>query len=452
VTVVIGGAGTYDCQNIPTDPSVGPGVYGGREGNLFDFKRLVQGAGILLTDSTDRITIALSELAANTDLYVPASYSPLPPGTPPSALFATIQAAHDYLKQFRIPAGIFANIHVDAGVNGVPIQTVTGNGILFDHPDSKQINLIGKPRIDRTITAVSYVNTTQKDVACANTGLSVGQPVYLYGVNAGWVGGAKIVSFPAGVVRLSILNRSGLTPYNINEGSGTGKRLSWLPTIVAYSGSPAPGQNVLTCPNGIGSIQNIAFVGGYYTLALTGGGALTAIMCMSPLHRGLSLGTGDFSLNGECVFSDSPFFGITGVGSLQAYDQTMINGNADGIYPGAVGFAIGSIGAGQPLSIVYISHNLNGIHAVTGGRFTGGSIAYLINGTGMRAEQGSIINISAGSNPSEPSGNTLDLYAQGGSLIQYQRGAGVLPTCNPTADSLQTVAPFNNQLGFIHLI
>jgi len=453
VTITIGGVTTYDAENIPTDPAVGPGWYAGRVSNVFQFKRAVQGPGILLTDSTDRVTISLAELAVNTDIYVPTSYPSPPPGAP---LFDTIQQAHDYLLQFRIPASVQATIHVYSGV-----FNVSGNGIVFTHPDSKQINLIGQPRVDRTgITAINYV-APNKNVLVPGVMPVVGQQVYLWGTKVGWVGGARVVNTIAGGVNLSILNRSGKTPYSVNETSLSGSRLSWLPTrVVNTTASPTAGQNCLTCLNGIGSIQNMVFEGGYYVLALAGGGQLTAVMCIggaSPKgNRGLSLGTGDFGLHGECIICDC-VFGIVGIGTLQAYDQTVVNGCQDGIYPSSAGFAVGAINAGMPTAILYLSHCLNGLHA-RGGNFLGGAIAYVVNGTGMRAEGMSSVYISGASNPSLQGtstggdANTLDLYAQGGSYLDFNKGplwpGGFAdPSFSPPHDN---IAGDRNQNAYIH--
>jgi len=441
VTIIIGSVGTYDAENIPTDPAVGPGWYAGRDGNVFQFKRAVQGAGITLTDSTDRITIAVAQLTVNTDIYVPTSY----PGLPAGAIkFDSIQQAHDYLLAFRIPASVQANIHVYSGVFDVHSER-GGVGLVFDHPDAKQINLIGQPRVNRAITGVNFVDSGHKDALCSNTGLpAIGRAVYLYDngtitMPPGWYGGARITSLPAGAARLSILNRSGRTAYGTNY-AGQGN-LSWFPTFIVRSDVETSGQNVLTAPYGLRSIQNICFDGGFYTLALVGGCALTEVMCIGSA-RGISLGSGDFSLNGQCIMSDCDF-GITGVGTLQAYAQTVINGCTQGINPSDA--AMGAIATGLPLAVVTLSHNAYGVFCTQGGKFFAGHVLYLINGTGMRAELVSSINITAVQNPSDPFSNTTDLVAQGGSYIGYNQGSGLTPTCSPAHDTV------GNQNAFIHL-
>jgi len=358
--------------------------------------------------------------------------------------FDSIQQAHDYLLAFRIPASVQANIHVYTGVFDVHSER-GGVGLVFDHPDAKQINLIGQPRVNRAITAINYVDSGHKDALCSNTGLpAIGRAVYLYdnGSNVtppGWYGGARITSLPAGACRLSIINRSGRTPYSTNY-SGAGN-LSWQPTFIIRSDVESPGQNVLTAPYGLRSIQNICFDGGYYTLALVGGCALTEVMCIGSA-RGLSLGSGDFSLNGQCIFTDCDF-GITGVGTLQAYAQTVINGCTQGINPSDA--ALGAIALGLPLALVTLSHNGYGVFCTQGGKLLAGHVLYLVNGTGMRAELVSSINITAAQNPSDPLSNTTDLVAQGGSYIGYQQGTGLTPTCSPTHDTV------GNQNAFIHL-
>jgi len=182
VTVEVGDATDITAVNIPSDELVGPGVYGGRVGNELQFKRLVEGHGIELDDSSDRITIGQKLVTTNLQLYVPTTHPDAPSA---DVAFASIQDALDYLKNFSIPTNKTATINVYSGTFNI-------SPITFDHPDSLQIYLLGVPRVEKTVTAIDNVDATHKRVTVTDaTGLTVGLRMYLANSAAGWSGACR---------------------------------------------------------------------------------------------------------------------------------------------------------------------------------------------------------------------------------------------------------------------
>ena len=457
VSVVIDESTMIDAENIPSDPSVGPGWFAQKTGKIFQFKRAVEGVGIELTEAADRITIATKKLAVDLDLYVPQTY----PGiTDSNVLFPTVQAAHDYLLQFTIPPGRKATIHVAAGVFN------SSSAILFNHPDSKQITLSGWARQDKTPTKVEYYNASTKKVTVPTsawpngTALAVGQIVYLTQMNSGWSGGCEITQVSSGFVLLSVPNRGAQSAYQLTD-TRAGMRMSMFPTVLKYTGAlrapmgpvggglPTPlvagSETNLNCPYGIGLIENITLKGGGYGFGLGDSSSLKNCMAITCTHRGLSNGLG-VGLQGECIFTDCDF-GMTGTGVIYAGEVTFVNGCLIGIAPAGAGSAIGSLIAGMDSTFVYINHCGTAIHAAAGANFRGGSIVYENNDVGLKATGGSVISLgpyaSVAGNAANTNKNGLDLSAQGMSYIELKY-AGPVPTSSPANDTV------GNQNSLIH--
>jgi len=452
VTITIGGVGTYDCQNIPTTPPPNSaGSYAGREGNVFDFKRLIQGTGLIITELSDRIIIAQAVLPDDfTELYVPASHPACPD---PAHGFADIQLAHDYLKQFRIPSSKLATIHVYyhgtvGHPDGQPVNIATGNGYVFDHPDAQQIRIWGEPRVELPLATggIQYVDATHKNVFVNNGSLNVGQRVYLLGCAPGWVGGSRITSKIGGtIVQCSILNKAVKAPYNVNDAVITSSKLKYYPTLITWGGPSAPvyGQNILTCPYGINEIRNICFDGGFFAVVVAGLAMFTDVQCMGSARTFVGA-EGLFNLAGECVFSDTDF-GFSELGRVDAANSvTIVNGCGQGILSGAwvdVGATeTGNTGYG------YISHCGIAVHALGSG-IRLGSIAYVNNDTGLYADMMGSIDLRAILGPSAPQFNTLDLKATDASYIRYNNTGYTGPAliCSPTRETL------GNQNSLIHI-
>ncbi len=259
ITVTIGPSEAIMGENVG-DETTGPGWFKEADGNILKFKRAVAGPGIELTeapapaDGADTIEIATKQLRTNVDLYVPASY----PGAPPDAVFATVQAAHDYLLAFHIPADKLAKIHVYSGHFANTIPTV------FAHPDAARIQVLGLDIIARSITgaitrtgALPTVDVTVN--VTPTTGIAVNDVVYLYDMpgatGASFAEGCGyVVSFTTHTVtvRMHIENIS--PPASVNALAST--KLLIFPTQFTSNFS---GAAVFKCPNGINLIKNFAF-------------------------------------------------------------------------------------------------------------------------------------------------------------------------------------------------
>jgi hypothetical protein len=422
-------------QNLATDVE-GPGIYKDAAGNVLSFKRIAAGVGIELTQDVGEtfITIAQKRLTVNVDLYVPASHPQCPA---PEVGFPTVQAAHDYLLQFTIPSNLTATIHVYSG-------TFAG-AVSFTHPNSRQINLLGEPRQDRVVNAINYVDATHKNVQVTSTaGLSVGQRVYLAGAYAGWVGGAKITAIAGAVVTLSVIDRSGRPPYTTNDAIGN-RRLSWFPSILSLN-DPGKTQILLYMPYGIGSVTNFTLVGPCYgCTSLRVGGLFNNVHAWEATY-GLSVGTGQMDLRGECIATDCDFgIFVGGPASAVAPEVTIINGCGQGILiQGGTG-AIGSWQGNMPLALLHLNHCVYGLNVSLAGNFRGGTIAYNTNAYGLLAGLNSVAQLNVGY-VSWYENNTTDLTALDNSYISYNRQGGGAPSCNPAAEVV------GNQNSLIHLI
>ena len=429
-------------ENLGAD-TVGPGWYASAAGNILKFKRIEAGPGIECIEDAGhtKVTVRTKELQTNVDLYVPESY----PGAPVGARFPTIQAAHDYLLAFRIPADKLATIHVWSGA-----LTIDPPGTILYHPDAKQISIIGQPRIDKPCSRVNYINPTRKDaIVSNNTGLSINLPVWLAYCGGGFSGGALITSIAGTTIGLNVFKQDSRPTYTLNDTASSGvRRLSYLPTILVFNGTPTSGQNVLTCPNGIRSIENICCYNGWHGIAIGGtGGTVRNCMVMSVSHVCLSI-SGHVNLVDENVFCNGGTFGITGDGVLSAPYQTYISACGQGIGLDQSGVGCYEVPL-QPLNgIVYFNHNVYGCNA-RGSTIAIGSIVFTNNDYAFNSEKGGAQILNGGGIGGIPYNNGIDCRAAGMSYIEYgidDNLTGVPPpTCNPTAETN------GNQNSFIHL-
>jgi hypothetical protein len=469
VEVIIGDASTVDIQNEPADATVGPGWYDKRVGNVFYIKRAVAGPGIGLDETSypDRVIISVKTIVNDVDLYVPVNHHSKPPG---GLGFPDIQTAHNYLLGFRIPSDKTARIHVDAGTFNVTPPAPGASAILFSHPDSKQIQLLGEPRNDRNVAAggiQAVGGGVTKDVFLSNTsGLAVGQRIYIASAGSGWCGGCKINSIVTNSkINCSVERGDTQAQYTILGGANVG-RVSFHPTVVVWttapSRAPASGEFLLNCPNGIGLIKDMTFDGGFYCLALEYGNIVDcAVICIAKpggfrTRRSVTGGSGTVGLGGECVFTQTDF-GLVGVGVMYAFDQTYINGCGQAISPSGSGFAIGSITGNMDNTIVYLIHNQYAINVANGAIFDGGSIIFESNDYGIACGGGTVLmNVAY---PSVFARNGIDLLAQGMGYIQLNRWQQPLPSCSPPVSVLPLPPAPNqiydgegNQNSFIHLL
>jgi hypothetical protein len=433
VSITLGDPNTVDCQNIPSDSTVGPGVYASRLGNIFQFKRLVAGPNVQLIETSDRITVSIKSITANLNLYVPPSHPACPS---PDVGFATIQAALDYLAPFIIPPDKTVTIHIDKG-------TFTSNAqITFSHPNSQQIFIQGEPRVDKTITAINYVDPTHKNVQVTDTsGLVVGQRMYIANSIAGWSGGCKITGIVGAVVTVSTEKRDSQPNFTTSD-TGSGRRLSYYPTVLVLN-DPGKVMTAFYCPYGIGGISNLTMDGGNACLALKGECFVTNVSLWNAT-RGVAGDTTHFL--GECVITQCDFGVITGSGPAIANSgQLYINACGDAL--ACQSAVVGSQTSGQDTVKVYLAHNQIGIQAYAAAQFRGGSLLASSNNFVAFADLNSVVVINPGGGyQSTFDNNGLGLKAQGMSFIEYVKNGGAAPSCDPPAETL------GNQNSLIHVV
>jgi hypothetical protein len=435
--------------------TVGPGPYKEAVGNVLRFKRFKGQGGTTVTEDTGQnvITIGVPMLTQNVDLYVPASYVSPPPGTLPEQFFPTIQAAHDYLLTFRIPADKTATIHVDAG---------TFAKANFSHPDSKQMKLIGRPRVDKAISVINWLDNTatagppidtvqvggssgHKNIALVNSAdvsaFQVGQIVYIRRANWGWVGGCKITAIAGAVITCDVPDQSDQTRHFTAQStvaSFPNQTLSYYPTIVQWT-NPNPGarplEHCLSFPNGIGSVENILAVGGHN--AFGAGADLNLTNCMAwnaiagcASFTGTCTTVGDYTATHCEQGSGGP--GILWHLGTDTTGATYINGCQYGIVPGYNGCAVAAINTAMTGYWCFVNHCSYGIRCGLNCSAYGSQVIYMVNDVGMYAELNGALNFAILGN--FPQLNGTDLYATRGSYICYRLGGGPAPTLNPASN------------------
>jgi hypothetical protein len=151
--VITPGVSSFAVVNIGP-PSVGPGVWSFTNANVANLKRLVAGAGMVLTEDANTITVATKQLTADLDLFVANGNPDISPN------FSTIQNAMSYLGQFMIPTTIKARIHVSRGVYTMPItgqSTGWQHHTDINHPNAQSITIQGPQYASRTGTGVTSI-------------------------------------------------------------------------------------------------------------------------------------------------------------------------------------------------------------------------------------------------------------------------------------------------------
>jgi hypothetical protein len=437
VIVQIGPTEAVSGVNLGAD-TVGPGVYKDTLGNVLRFKRLVEGVNMDIHESADgnSIYIGMNILPHNVDLYVPMNYPNPPTG---ALLFPTIQAAHDYLLQFTIPPDKRATIHLAAGV----FQGTGNSPVYFTHPNASQITLLGQPRRDFTIAAgPNYLNDTHKNVQINGniSELIVGLPVYIMNSDPGWAGGCYITAKSGQIITLSVLKRDTRSVYNVNNTGVLGAcRLSYLPSII-YEANPNPGQpwqassiNVV-CGNNM-TVSNVCVIGGYHVLSLPG----TRSVCSNVFLLGTGgdgatgLAGGDNVVVGwpsDVVVTDCGF-GMGGYITAHNQDVNVIANACD------TGIAADGVFGAVP-GIQTATGKIFLVHCGSGCRNWGGFVEfgytfYVKNDKGFVAQNlGSIVFGPVGGNWMQYNGT--DLYASAMGFINYAKGGGPVPNCNPQAE------------------
>jgi hypothetical protein len=431
VSITIGDPNTVACQNIPSDATVGPGVFASRLGNIFQFKRLVAGAGVVMTEAADRITFAGKVLTGDTNLYVPTTN---PAAPDPSVAFPTLQAAIDYLNDYRIPynTSVFINIAAGKYTSSVPITV--------SHPNAQRIFIIGAPIITKTITAIAYQDATHKKVTVNNaTGLVVAQRMNLVGLtSAGYSGGCEITGIVGNVVTVTIE-----LPWNpeYTAAAGAVGRMTSYPTVLI-----GPNDNInLYCPFGLGALQNIQLEGGGTTGIYAQGNIALSNVAVWNHGTGLTIEGCRAVLSGECVFTTCDL-GIGGDTLLAG--NLYINGCKIGMR--VQNGTVGSIAVdGNAVAAGYFSHNGTSIQVYNGAFFQGGNFRASSSNQLLDCSYNSTAIIN---NPTYKT--TIDniaaahLVAKYNGVIVFILNGGTTPTCYPTAED-----EINNLShgGYIHL-
>lgn len=475
VIVQIGPTDAVMGQNIGSE-AVGPGVFSDAVANLLEFRRLVQGTGMDIHYSPDgnSIYIGTRTLQTNLDLYVPANNPDAPPSPPPNTVFPTIQAAHDYLLQFTIPPQYQATIHVHE-LNHAIIQTPPIN---FTHPNSTQINVIGEAPVSQLIDSITPagapLGTTKVcHMHSAPTGLAVNKYVAILDPIWGYGGGCFITAIAGSAVTCNVYDQGGRPPYAVTDSGASSPRLVYLPTVLQLNAQPTQLTTMINCPFGIGTFKNICAIGDPRNVAPSNnlmnyltyiwniggiGGALVNCWAMCA-RRGFNLYGVGVSLSCDhpwpyvgAIVASNCAFGIIGSSVVTGFDRTYVNGCAQGICPGQ--FAIGSITAGMPYTILYLNHNYYGVNC--SGIMLTGSVAYSCNNTAFQSYAGGSITCGA-QYPSVPDymggvdTNGMDLNATGLAYIWYDQWNQAMPRTTPPHDSVAPADLASGQLSFIHV-
>jgi hypothetical protein len=445
VIVQIGPSENVIGSNLGAD-TVGPGWYHDALGNVLNFKRIVQGTGMDIHDSADgnSVYVGVKTLSVDLDVYVPAAH----PNAGNNPVFPTIQQAHDYLLQWRIPASRLARINIWKG-------TFTQGTLNFNHPDCKQIQVLGWPIDSHNVTRIDPVDKNTKKVTLDTTahGLVANQIVYLPDCVYGFIGGCKVISAPAGMnyVNCSVPfrgNRGNTNPYNTSDVAA--RHLKAHTTIVALNDPNVVG-SIWSLPYGIGLIQNLCVMNAaaptksYYALG-GGSGALPLrnVQVFGPFRRCVSGGNDLVSLGGEIVLTDGDF-GVTGpylwLGVIATGDTNaicMINGCGQGVTPGGAGCAIAALIGNYPNVICYFSHCQYGINCGASSNAFGGTIVFDTCDYGLQVSFCGSVNfgtdIAAGTNQAYYMyNNALDVNAAGMGYVQLQYGNNGTsnPNCSP---------------------
>jgi hypothetical protein len=430
-------------QNLATD-AIGPGIYKDAAGNVLNFKRLAAGSGIEIVEDPAEtyLTIGAKVLGVDLDLYVPANHPNCPN---PEVGFPSIQAAHDFLLQYRIPAGRVARINVWAG-------TFTQAKIDFNHVDSRQIQVLGWPRVTYNITRIDPISVSQKKITLDTTahGLVAGQVVYIPIASTYYRGGCKILTAPAGTNYVTATiplrgDRANTHPWGTADIAN--RTLRRYTTVVAFN--DASQQICWGMPYGLGLIQNILVVNtagtlGGYGIASSDSINMKDCQAFGPFRRGFSIGNGILQTGGETVVSECDF-GVTGTGLIWLAASTppdtaafYANGCNTGIAPPAGGSAMAALVAGMPYVTAYLSHCSRGVECFGGGNFHGGTWFIDTCDIALSAVKGSTMWVGSGDNQSIYFyNNAIDLYAQGNAYLEYHyANSGTQnPICNPAANT-----------------
>lgn len=427
VVVQIGPSEAVTGENIGSD-TIGPGFYKESIANLQRFKRAKAGIGMLVIEdaSEDFITFATNQLTIDVDLYVPLAYPSPPPG---ALLFASIQLAHDYLLQFRIPADRLAKIHVAGG------HYTQNAPVTFSHVDAARIQVLGATVISRNvgsgqITRAGTLPNLDITVPVSNTaGIAVNDVIYLYDAphvqleGCGYV--TQVTTNVSVKIRMRIANV--LPPSTVAAGPA---KLLIIPT--QFSGTVSGGGTMFDCPNGINVFKNFGLRS---ATALTGNGIIVR---------------GNGALESVAAVSFSLGIGID-QGTVTLAPVVTANGCNVGIQVGPNGAA--SLQApGTWARVSFSGCVVYGLWVVGGSYISGsGSATYACsNATGVRSDTRAFVGIS---NTGSPNGgivagwNDQGLVAAALAIIVGTNDVEFVIALNVTWD---VRAVTGSQVGIVH--
>lgn len=421
VTCVIGDSSQIDAENIGP-VSVGPGWFAQKTGTVLQFKRVVQGPGIILTEDPNKIMISQSIIAQNVTLYV----APGNPDVTPN--FSTINNAVAYLKQFRIPAQFWATINVSG-------DTYTGSLTSIDHIDALRIQLIGAARRQVALTAVSPSGGYKVVTVASNTGLYIGQLVFMNGgsLDARWRGGCQIIAISGTQITLTKELYHG-NDWNTPQSGLTGVYLFWFPTVI---------KNQVILPYGIGNMSNFTCYpgnksGGIYGVGCYAGPSQISNIMAYYASAPVSTSSGLVTFSGDIVVAEGIYGFSVGAGGTAAMRHGCLFVNSQeayGVFPQSGGVALIGWPDQSSDGVVFLNGNQCGMLALANGTIDCGNIYYMCNKYGIMCQAGGSVYQGGVGAAAYPATNNLDLYAIDGSFIGYSRNGGGVPTCSPPANT-----------------
>lgn len=447
IVVQIGPSEAILGENIGSDTD-GKGVYKEAVGNVLYFKRVAAGDGIDITEDVDEelITISARQLKVDTDLYVPETY----PGiTDPNVLFPTVQAAHDYLLQFHIPANKVARINVYSGhfANSVPIN--------FTHPDAVRIKVIGLGISSRTFRAATNITRagTLPDLTLTMnlndaTGIAVNDIVFLHNApHAQMEGCGRVQSIAGTTITVAMRIANVLPPSSVAPAAGT--RLIVFPT--QFTSTISTGTPIFNCPNGIGQIKNIGMRNASATpqqgqaVGILGGNTNSALEHVVVYNFSIGIGIAANTNLTAIVAANACSVGIQvgpagtayimGANAVGGYNRLVWSGNV--IY--GLWVAGGSYVTAAPTgngSITWACSNDTGIRSDTrawvgmGDSSPGNQFGFVVgyNDSGCVAALMGIIQSALSTQSAIQANVTYDFRAAGGAQISVTHNVSMPPT------------------------
>ena len=226
---------------------------------ILTFKRITGGTGINVTEDTGTGSISISDntLPVDLDLYVPLTHPDAPNA---DVTYATIQEAWGSLQYVSIPVGRKATIHVDAGRYDLTAP------LKLQHPNSNRINIVGKEPVRLTMTMFTAITGTAGNYSCTITAsnipaqMQVGDVIAFWGNSSvGMDGAFRVTAVTANNFTISIpTGQPSLAAWNPLN-AGTSSACAWFPTRIIQS-QRLNDQTIEFFGPGIGTFKNFGIV------------------------------------------------------------------------------------------------------------------------------------------------------------------------------------------------